>query len=250
MKSKITILLVTLLGLALLGYTAVRTLDLIALTLPSDKQVTAYLALAAFDGGLVLWALFFMNGARGQWQRGIAILMTIVSAVGVIAALAGDTFYHTGTAGLTRQIDPAFIESVVWIMVTVIALNIAAVTGVHLTDPDRLKAQAEAEALDKIEDATLQKIAASADSLAAELAPMKAAAWVEEMRARHGASVVPASKTPQLARPTTPKLAVVYNAEAADVPAIAQPEGLADVPAKSSRNGRKPEGASKGADPK
>jgi hypothetical protein len=51
MKQKIALTLLTLMGLALLGYTALRTLDLIQLTLPADQQAIGYLALVAFDGG-------------------------------------------------------------------------------------------------------------------------------------------------------------------------------------------------------
>jgi|CXWL01.1.fsa_nt_gi hypothetical protein len=219
MKSAITKLLITALGLCLLGYTAVRTVDLITLTLPGDKQVTGYLALAAFDGGLIAWSLFFMNGAKGAWQRGIAILMTLVSTCGVLAALAADTLYHASEAGMTRGVDPLFIESVVWVMVAVIGLNILAVTFVHITDPSRLKAMAEAEAIDKIESATLALIARSADSLAAELAPVQAAKWVEDMRARHGAGVLPTSHVPKSIRPQSPTPAsTIYNAEAEAMP--------------------------------
>lgn len=222
MKSAITKLLITMLGLCLLGYTAVRTVDLISLTLPSDKQVTGYLALAAFDGGLIAWSLFFMNGAKGAWQRGIAILMTLVSAGGVLAALAADTLYHASEAGMTRGVDLLFIESVVWVMVAVIGLNILSVTFVHITDPGRLKAMAEAEAIDKIESATLALIARSADSLAAELAPVQAAKWVEDMRARHGAGVLPTSHASKLTRSNSSVLATTtYNAEAEAVPTAA-----------------------------
>lgn len=232
MKSAITKLLITTLGLCLLGYTAVRTVDLITLTLPGDKQVTGYLALAAFDGGLIAWSLFFMNGAKGAWQRGIAILMTLVSAFGVLAALAADTFYHASEAGITRGVDPVFIESVVWVMVAVIGLNILAVTFVHITDPNRLKAMAEAEAMDRIESATLALIARSADSLAAELAPVQAAKWVEDMRARHGAGVLPTSHVPKSMRPhSSVPATMTYNAEAEAVPtAMSDDENTARAP--------------------
>lgn len=58
MKQKIALALVTFMGLALLGYTALRTLDVIQLALPTDQQAIGYLALVAFDGGLVGWTLF------------------------------------------------------------------------------------------------------------------------------------------------------------------------------------------------
>lgn len=61
----------------------------------------------------------------------------------------------------------------------------AAVTAVHLTDPERRKEQAEQEARDAITEATLKQIAANAEKLAAEVAPKVGADWVDAMRAQY-----------------------------------------------------------------
>src|SRR5512136_315255 len=95
-------ILLLFLGGALLIYTASRTLNLLQLTLPAGQKELAFLALAAFDGGLVLWALFFLKGASGGWQRGISALMIAVSLVGVIVAFGADTLIGAASAGLTH----------------------------------------------------------------------------------------------------------------------------------------------------
>jgi hypothetical protein len=51
MIKKIGVLLVTLLGGALLVYSASRSLDFIELTLPDDRKILAYFGLAALAGG-------------------------------------------------------------------------------------------------------------------------------------------------------------------------------------------------------
>ncbi len=234
MKQKIALALVTLMGLAPLGYTALRTLDLIQLTLPTDQQAIGYLALVAFDGGLVGWTLFYLHGAKGAWQRGIAAMMIVVSLAGVLIAFGADTLYQANARGTIATLDPALVTTAIWGMVLIIGANVGAVVATHLTDPDARKAQAEEEARDKITEAALKQIASNADTLAAELSPKIGEAWVTEMRAQY-AHGLPASR-----RATLP--AYQYNAEGEDVPAIAEPESVsAKRRATRRENGRTPE---------
>lgn len=51
MMRAFTILIVAIMSLVLLVFTASRTLDLLQLFLPAGQAVFAYLALVAFDGG-------------------------------------------------------------------------------------------------------------------------------------------------------------------------------------------------------
>jgi hypothetical protein len=60
MFKKIGALLVTVLGGALLVYSATRSLDFIELTLPEDRKILAYFGLAALDGGIVAWLLSYL----------------------------------------------------------------------------------------------------------------------------------------------------------------------------------------------
>lgn len=231
MKQKIALVLVTLMGLALLGYTALRTLDLIQLTLPSDQQAIGYLALVAFDGGLVGWTLFYLHGAKGAWQRGISALMIVVSLAGVLIAFGADTLYQANARGTLATLDPELVATAIWGMVLIIGANVGAVTAVHLTDPNARKAQAEEEARDRITEAALLQIASNAESLAAELAPQLGAAWLSEMRAQYVHRLAAPQRAEQLPPP---------QADARPVPALQQSEPI-PLPIKRSRNGQKAE---------
>ncbi|PWH18190.1 MAG: hypothetical protein DDG60_00785 [Anaerolineae bacterium] len=195
MFKKIGALLVTILGGLLLVYSATRSLDFIMLTLPPDRQILAYFGLAALDGGLIAWILAYLYGSRGGWQRAISILMVLVDLVGAVAMFTLDTLYQTGKSGMTTALTPDEIQSAVLALSGVIALNIAATVAHHLTDPEKLKEQAEEEAFAKVEDATLKQISQNADTLAAQVAPMLAADWMQNSRARYlanlGTGIIP-----------------------------------------------------------
>jgi hypothetical protein len=185
MIKKIGILLVTVLGGALLVYSATRSLDFISLTLPADRQVLAYFGLAALDGGLVAWLLSYLNGSRGAWQRAISILMVCVDVVGAIGMFTMDTLYNAGKNGMTKAMTPEEMTNAILALSGIIALNIIATVAHHITDPDKLREQAEEEAFAKVEDATLKQIAKNADTLAANLAPVMAADWQAQTQARY-----------------------------------------------------------------
>lgn len=94
MFKKIGMLLVTILGGALLVYSATRSLDFIELTLPEDRKILAYFGLAALDGGLIAWLLSYLYGSRGGWQRAISILMVCVDVIGAVSMFTLDTLYN------------------------------------------------------------------------------------------------------------------------------------------------------------
>lgn len=185
MIKKIGILLVTVLGGLLLVYSATRSLDFIELTLPDDRKILAYFGLAALDGGLVAWLLSYLNGSRGAWQRAISILMVIVDTGGAIAMFTFDTLYNTGKNGMTEAMTGEQMTNAVLALSGIIALNIIATIAHHITDPDKLREQAEEEAFAKVEDATLKQISKNADSLAAQLAPIMAADWQAQTQAKY-----------------------------------------------------------------
>lgn len=189
MIKKIGILFVTILGGALLIYSATRSLDFIELTLPSDRKILAYFGLAALDGGLVAWLLSFLYGSRGGWQRAISMLMVCVDTLGAVAMFTLDTLYNTGKAGMTKAMTAEQLTNAVLALSAIIALNIIATIAHHITDTDKLREQAEEEAFAKVEDATLKQIAKNADSLAAQLAPTLAADWMTQTQARYMANL-------------------------------------------------------------
>ena len=185
MLKKIGMLLVTVLGGALLVYSATRSLDFIRLTLPADRAVLAYFGLAALDGGLIAWLLSYLYGSRGGWQRAISILMVIVDIIGAIAMFTMDTLYNTGKAGITKAMSESEMTTAVLALSGIIALNIIATVAHHITDPDKLRESAEEEAFAKVEDATLKQISKNADTLAAQLAPIMAADWQAQTQAKY-----------------------------------------------------------------
>ncbi len=189
MFKKIGGLLVTVLGGLLLVYSATRSLDFIMLTLPADRQILAYFGLSALDGGLIAWILAYLYGSRGGWQRAISILMILVDLVGAVAMFTLDTLYNTGKAGMTAALGADELQTAVLALSGVIVLHIAATVAHHLPDVDQLKAQAEEEAFSKVEDATLKQISQNADQLAAQVAPMLAADWVQNTRSRYLANL-------------------------------------------------------------
>lgn len=185
MFRKIGALLVTVLGLALLVYSATRSLDFISLTLPADRQVLAWFGLAALDGGLIAWFLAYLYGSSGGWQRGIAILMVIVDFIGAVAMFTLDTLYNTGKSGLTVAMSEGEVQTAVLALSIVIALNIAATIAHHLTDPDQLKAQAEEEARAEVDDLALSLVRQNSKLLASQMAPQIAGEWMESTAAKY-----------------------------------------------------------------
>lgn len=185
MFKKIGSLLVTILGVALLVYSATRSLDFISLTLPADRQVLAWFGLAALDGGLVAWFLAYLYGSSGGWQRGIAILMVLVDFIGAVAMFTLDTLYNTGKAGLTAAMTGNEVQTAVLALSIVIALNIAATIAHHLTDPDQLKAQAEEEARAEVDDLALSLVRQNSKILASQMAPQIAGEWMDSTAAKY-----------------------------------------------------------------
>lgn len=216
MTKKIGVLLVTILGGALLVYSATRSLDFIGLTLPNDKKILAYFGLAALDGGLVAWVLSYLYGSRGGWQRAISILMVIVDTCGAIAMFTLDTLYNSGKNGLTETMPPEQIKNAILALSAVIALNIIATIAHHITDPDKLREQAEEEAFSKVEDATLKQISKNADGLAAQLAPIMAADWQTQTQAKY-MSYVGTGQRPKIdgtARDVIPSMPILAQPQA------------------------------------
>ena len=236
MKQKMATALVTLMGISLLGYTASRTLNFIRMTLPPDQHDTAYLALVAFDGGLLLWTAFYLHGAKGPWQRGIAALMIVVSLVGVLIGFGADTLYTATGFGLAKM-TAGDAQSAIWGMVIIIGLNVAAVTLTHMTHPDALRAQAEEEAHDRITMATLEQIKQNATQLAAELAPQLAGKWTDDMRSQqlHGIDRPPA---PPRLKPARMNAEVKPPADLFELTSHDAEEEPRPLARKSARNGK------------
>lgn len=189
MKKAIGTLLVTLLALALLVYSAMRSLDFISLTLPADQQVLAWFGLAALDGGLVIWLLNFLYGAKGGYQRGISLLMVIVDFLGAVAMFTLDTLYNTGQAGMTAVMAPEDMKMAVLALSAIIALNVGATLAHHIMDPDNRQRMAEEDVHDQIEALALKKISENTAGLAASLAPRLASSVMDDINAQYASGL-------------------------------------------------------------
>jgi len=173
------------LGAALLGYTASRTLSFIELTLPADRVMLGYLALAAFDGGLIVWALLYMWNAASHVQRGIALGMIGVSIVGVCIGFIADTLVQSGRNGIAGKVDTATVQAALWVTVIIIALNIIASFAYHLTSPAHHERVQEQELRATIESAARKQVSKNAEVLAEQLAPRMAADTVRRMQTKY-----------------------------------------------------------------
>lgn len=184
MAKKISAFLVSTLGLALLIYSATRSINFISMTLPPDRQILAWFGLAALDGGLITWSLVYLYRSHG-WQRPIALIMTFVDMIGAFVMFTLDTIYQMGKAGMTKALTQDELLGAALALSLVILINIAATVAYHLADPGRLYEQAEEEAFDELDTATLQKIKKDAKNLAARAAPVLAAQWLEGAHERY-----------------------------------------------------------------
>lgn len=222
MFKKLGSLFALLLGLALLIYSATRSLDFISMTLPPEKQVLAWFGLAALDGGLLAWLAAYLYGAKGGWQRAVSLIMVVIDFLGCVAMFTADTLYRTGQTGMTTTLDQQTIFGIVIGLSLVIAANIASTVVFELTNPEALKRQADEEAQGEIEDLARKMVSDQAKSLSAVIAPQIAAAWKDEMEAnyrnlltsRRKKTEITVSEVQPPRLPTTNKLPTLPEGEA------------------------------------
>ncbi len=190
MKKSIATLLITALGLALMIYTAMRGLDFIMQTLPADKQILAYFALAATEGGVLFFLGYYLYGADGSMQRAISIIMLVIDFLGSIALFTADTLLRAGENGIIKTLAADEMLSVIFAMSGLIALNVAASIGLHLADPEALKRSIAADVKDKVQAEALRQLAEQSANIAAELSPSVALSMADEIRAQYGVQSV------------------------------------------------------------
>ncbi len=192
MKKSIALILTLIVGGGLMIYSASRTVELLQMTLAEGQKDLAYLALLAFDGGLVAWSLTFMFGAEGGYQRGIALLLSIVSLIGVVVGFGADQLLGAEHGGIVRSTDiPAdFGLTVVIATVAIIALHIAGVVFFHLLSPEHRRRMQEEEFKDHIEEAAFKKSKQQIDQLAAQLAEEMTATRMNRLSAMYRNQIV------------------------------------------------------------
>ena len=176
--NKIAHLVLWLLILGLLIFTGIRTVHFLGLTFPPDQGYMAYVGLAAFDVGVLLWFLFGKYGARG-WQRAIAYLMIFICLLGVCLCTYADTMVVSAANGIVK-LPPGTADMALRGIIVIILTNVVAGIGAHIADPDHLRQWAIEAAKDKIEDQTLKHIAQQAVLIAPDIAERQAQVWTTQ----------------------------------------------------------------------
>lgn len=168
------------LAIGLTIFTATRTLDLLSQWLPVNQQIMQWLGLAAFEGGFYFWAFYFSAGAKGDAQRGIAIVMTCICFLGIAVATIMDLVLVGADTGKLPPINTNLKFTIVVFVGVIIVLNVAAFMAAKLFDVDRLKAAAEQSAEDMIHSAGLQAIHKIGPQIAMAAAPLVAEEWAQQ----------------------------------------------------------------------
>ena len=214
MKKSVSTLILNGIALGLLLFTATRTIHLFQYLLPADQSYMAFVALVAFDGGLLGWMNYFLRGAKGPHQRGIAACLTVIDLIAVIISFSGDMFFVANAKGLVH-IDPTWAITIIWSLVAIIAANLAAIVGCHMMSPENIEAQRLEHTNDKIMTQAFDLLDKQSDELAAEVAPILAQRMIDRARRVHmtghngqyGTMQPPATTVhpvPQLPQPVPP----------------------------------------------
>jgi membrane-associated HD superfamily phosphohydrolase len=180
MNKKSGEILLLIVGGMLLLYTAFRSYDILSTTLPADAQLLAYIGLAGLDGGLIAWALYYSKSARGDVQRAVAMFMVVLQLAGVALTSIGDSLLYSLGEAMPEYITIA----VVWGVPAIIAVNIAAVTVVHLADPQRALDSASREVEDEIQRQVAEHLRQNVGQIAGRIAPQAAEQRARELTMR------------------------------------------------------------------
>lgn len=173
-------ILLFVLAIGLTIFTATRTLDLLTQWLPANQPIMAYLGLAAFEGGTYFWSFYFVKGAKGAIQRGIAVLMVFICFLAVAVGTVMDMLLIGAESGKLPELPVNQKMTLVVFVSVVIVTNVAAFLAVKLTNPDMLRAYAIQDAEDSIYIAELSAIRHVAPQVAAQMAPVKTQQWVDQ----------------------------------------------------------------------
>ena len=181
-----------LLIIGMLTFTAVRTIHFLQLTFPPDQRYVAYIGLVAFDVGVLGWFYFATHGATGAAQRAVSYGMIFVCSAGVIATTVADMTLVSYANGLSQL--PQDIGTIgLWSVIIVICLNFLAGIIAHLVDPKHLQHMKEEHLHDKIIAATHLHMEQQADSIAPQIAARTAQHWADSITAELTGKLPPVS---------------------------------------------------------
>jgi len=209
---------------ALLIYTATRTVHFLQMTFPPSMGYVAYLALAAFDGGILGWTIFATTAAEGATQRGVSYLMIFVCTLGVILTTIADTTTISAQNGITK-LDPYMATVGMWGSIAVIVLNVVAIIVVHLAAPHHVRKFELENVHDSIHQLTMQHIKDRAIEIAPRIAAEHADHWVRQT-IQDVVGSLPASKQPQQLPAPSVKVVEAAPSSVAHVKQKVDPHGV------------------------
>jgi len=195
-------------AIALLIFTAARSVHLVTATLPPDMAVLGFAALFGLDIGLLAWLFWTTRSARGGAQRTIGTLMVVVDLAGITAAVIGDTLLVAGGEAYQSAVSTV----AVWIVPVIILSNVAAIVGAHLVDPAQSIRDAQRALEDELQWQLADHLRQNAAQVAAGAVPEAAAHKQAEMVAGFLAAIRKPSANGK-------REMVALNSEGGDVPA-------------------------------
>jgi hypothetical protein len=226
------------LAIALAIFTGSRTLDLIGQWLPANQDIYKWLALAAFEGGFALWALFFATAAEGAPQRGLALLMIIVDFLGIAIATVADLVLTGAKDGKLPAINGDMQQAIVVFIGIIIVLNVAAFMAAKLISPAKLREWAVQDAEDVIYSEEQKAIKSLAPSVAGSMAPIRAQQWANQTWDR----LLPGTSTSNYrvedvtdSYPAAPQIAAPVSARLAQTGRLDRPNALPEADTSNKR---------------
>lgn len=123
----------TLVKLLLMSVTGFMTWQALTRLMGADAWLVSALGLVAFEGGLLLWPMYYQQ-ADTNTQSGIAAVMAVIDLLGVAMAFGVEVMGNNpGMAGLI----PQFADVATWGVIGVVIANVAAYIVVDAIDPDK-----------------------------------------------------------------------------------------------------------------
>lgn len=151
-------------------WTASNNLDVLYKATHDDKM--AWFGLSLFEGGTIVWLIYFIYGARGITQRAVAFIASFIDLVLVIVSVA----IH-----LLANVNPSeWRDWTIGIIVTATLVNGFLMWVSHLADPQSIEAIRRQSYQDKTMELAYKKAETKRTETADKIADAIASSMVEE----------------------------------------------------------------------
>lgn len=212
-------------ALVTLAWTASLTYTFVSDALPNMGVIVPAFALIVFDGGMLAWLIVYLHYAEGAGQRGVSMFATVFDLLGVGLMAIAEIFL----GGQTMVTAPeALADWALWGIGIWTVANVGFVVLFHLLSPKARREMALRDAQDHIEEQAFEQLKAKTSEIAARVAHRLSDEMVSDAIRQltaatpgganvtaqaPGAGLYPAAMTSQHS----------YNADAQDVPSLAEP---------------------------